>query len=96
MAKRRLARTTPSGKEKRRAKSRWTTWAVVGGLAVAIGVVIAVVAFQSGSKVGPGASGTAHVGSPAPDFTLRLFNGESITLSSLKGKPVLLNFWASG
>jgi len=55
-----------------------------------------VVAFQSGSKVGPGASGTAHVGSPAPDFTLRLFNGESITLSSLKGKPVLLNFWASG
>jgi cytochrome c biogenesis protein CcmG, thiol:disulfide interchange protein DsbE len=92
MAKRRLAKT-PSGKEKRKAKSRWTTWAVLGGLAVAIGVVIAVVVIQ---REGPPRKEAAHVGSPAPDFTLRLFNGESITLSSLKGKPVLLNFWASG
>jgi cytochrome oxidase Cu insertion factor (SCO1/SenC/PrrC family) len=92
MAKRRLARTTPSGKEKRRAKSRWTTWAVVGGLAVAIGAVIAVVVIQ---REGPSKGGVARVGQPAPDFTLRLFNGESITLSSLKGKPVLVNFWGS-
>jgi peroxiredoxin len=38
---------------------------------------------------------TARVGQPAPDFTLRLLNGESITLSSLKGRPVLINFWHS-
>ncbi len=32
---------------------------------------------------------------PAPDFTLRDMNGNTITLSSLKGKVVLLNFWAT-
>lgn len=94
MGKRKLART-PSGKEKRQAKSKWTTWAVVGGLAVVIAALIAVVTIQSRSKATPGASGTARVGRPAPDFTLRLFNGQSITLSSLEGKPVLVNFWHS-
>ena len=92
MAKRKLARATPSAKDKRKAKSRWTTWAVVGGLVVVIGALIAVLSMQDGGK-GPG--GKARVGSTAPDFTLRLLNGESVTLSSLKGKPVLLNFWAS-
>jgi cytochrome c biogenesis protein CcmG/thiol:disulfide interchange protein DsbE len=33
---------------------------------------------------------------PAPDFTRPLLQGEgSITLSDLRGHPVLLNFWAS-
>ena len=35
------------------------------------------------------------VGIPAPEFTLKLFNGEQLKLSELKGKAVLLNFWAS-
>ncbi len=42
-----------------------------------------------------GASGAARVNRPAGDFTLPLFNGGEITLSSLKGKPVVINFWAS-
>lgn len=29
------------------------------------------------------------------DFTLQLLNGDNITLSSLKGKVVILNFWAT-
>lgn len=33
-------------------------------------------------------------GNPAPDFELTNLAGESITLSSLQGRPVLLNFWA--
>ncbi|MFA7179452.1 MAG: TlpA disulfide reductase family protein [Dehalococcoidales bacterium] len=33
-------------------------------------------------------------GNPAPDFELPLLDGESIALSSLQGRPVLLNFWA--
>jgi cytochrome c biogenesis protein CcmG/thiol:disulfide interchange protein DsbE len=32
---------------------------------------------------------------PAPDFTLQTFDGQMITLAALKGKPVVLNFWAS-
>ena len=35
------------------------------------------------------------VGRPAPDFTLPLFSGGTLSLHSLKGKPVVLNFWAS-
>jgi cytochrome c biogenesis protein CcmG/thiol:disulfide interchange protein DsbE len=31
----------------------------------------------------------------APDFTLRDADGKELTLSSLKGKVVLLNFWAT-
>ena len=31
----------------------------------------------------------------APDFTLPTLAGDSVTLSSLKGRPVFLNFWAS-
>ena len=32
---------------------------------------------------------------PAPDFTLHLLDGGSITLGDLKGKVVLIDFWAS-
>lgn len=32
---------------------------------------------------------------PAPDFTVYDKDGNEMTLSSLKGKPVVLNFWAS-
>ncbi len=31
----------------------------------------------------------------APDFTVETFNGESLTLSDLRGQVVVLNFWAS-
>ena len=35
-------------------------------------------------------------GKPAPDFTLkRLDTGAPVKLSDLKGKPIVLNFWAS-
>jgi len=32
---------------------------------------------------------------PAPDFVLKDINGKSFSLSSFKGKIVLLNFWAT-
>lgn len=35
------------------------------------------------------------VGGPAPDFTLQLFDGGEVTLSELRGKVVVINFWAS-
>ena len=37
----------------------------------------------------------AAVGNAAPDFQLQNLDGQSITLSDLKGKPVLINFWAT-
>ena len=35
------------------------------------------------------------LGEPAPNFQLRDLNGQLVTLSDLRGKVVLLNFWAT-
>jgi peroxiredoxin len=35
------------------------------------------------------------VGAKAPDFELKTLTGETIKLSNLKGKRVMLNFWAT-
>lgn len=37
-------------------------------------------------------SSTASLGSPAPDFTLAQVGGGEVTLSALRGKPVVLVF----
>ena len=42
-----------------------------------------------------GLSGITMVNRPAPDFTLTTFEGNKISLGDLKGKPVVINFWAS-
>jgi len=42
-----------------------------------------------------GSEPTAAVSNAAPDFQLQNLNGQSITLSDFKGKPVLINFWAT-
>ena len=52
-------------------------------------------------RVPPGAATGAlppapAIGHPAPDFTLATIDGgESLTLSNLRGQPVVMNFWAS-
>ena len=35
------------------------------------------------------------VGRPAPDLTIRAMDGSSVRLADLRGRPVVLNFWAS-
>ena len=36
-----------------------------------------------------------HKGDKAPDFTVEMVDGSKITLSELKGKVVVVNFWAT-
>ena len=36
-----------------------------------------------------------NAGAAAADFTLKDMSGKDVSLSSFKGKPVLLNFWAT-
>ena len=46
-----------------------------------------------------GVNSVGHLGrltpGPAPDFDLTLFDGGHLSLTSLRGSPVVLNFWAS-
>lgn len=63
---------------------RTITWIVVLGLLV-------LVAIQLRSST----EGTVQIGDEVPDFTLYTFEGDPITLSELRGKVVVINFWAS-
>lgn len=40
-------------------------------------------------------NGGPRVGDTAPDFTLKTLDGKTVSLSDYRGKPVVLNFWAS-
>jgi len=65
-------------------------------------VVVAVVAaamlylgFHMARRSGPGEALGIRKSGPAPDFTLESLDGKSVRLSDLRGKAVLLNFWAT-
>ena len=68
------------------------------GLIVALLLVVAGNAAPFG-YAGIGASvvqrGVVRPGEPAPNFQLRDMNGRVVALSDLRGKVVLLNFWAT-
>lgn len=50
---------------------------------------------RGGAQPTQGMAVAASEGFLAPDFTLQLADGSSLTLSDLRGKAVILNFWAS-
>ncbi len=68
-----------------RARQRWwVRWGV--DLAVFAVLMAAVMAWQTRHLAGSG--------TPAPDFALRTLSGEPLRLADLRGKPVVLVFWA--
>jgi len=61
-------------------------------------VVVAVVVFVLFAGLGkdPAIIDSPLIGKPAPPFALKAVgSGETIDLESLRGKPVILNFWAT-
>lgn len=83
---------------------------VLGALAAAAVAVVAVTVWviagddpaptpeanvQTSTVPGLDAKSGLEVGDVAPDFTLPGLNGGTVTLSSFRGTPVVLNFWAS-
>ena len=51
--------------------------------------------YQSESEVGVGIERGTEINKPAPEFELVSLSGEKVSLSSLKGKLVIMNFWAT-
>jgi len=50
--------------------------------------------FDSGNPT-PAPHGPVQAGKPAPNFTLTDIDGHRVSLAQLKGKPVLISFWAT-
>jgi thiol-disulfide isomerase/thioredoxin len=73
-----------------------------GGRNPGVLVIVAVIAagmlyfgLHAARRSGSGPQQRVGYDTPAPDFTLESLDGRSVTLSSLRGKAVLLNFWAT-
>ena len=66
----------------------------VVGLVLALGV-IGFLLTQANTKNEPTANSSLETREPAPNFTLALLGGKSFQFSNHKGKPVLINFFAS-
>src|SRR4030042_3302314 len=58
-------------------------------LALILISLVVITGCASGGSEGP------KTGSRAPDFKLMSLDGQTVSLSGFKGKPVLLNFWAT-
>lgn len=59
-------------------------WILFVGLLTVIGIQLA-----------KGQSGGINIDEPAPDFVLTTFEGNDISFHSLRGKVIVMNFWAS-
>ncbi len=73
----------------------------LAGMIVLVSALIALLIFwtpeASAQTAQPSVESTTIVkeGAQAPDFTVEMFDGTKVTLSELKGKVVLVNFWAT-
>ena len=69
--------------------AKWMTWALI------LGMFWTVVSRVSPDQSQAQAGSVPKEGFAAPDFTLSLLDGGEISLSELRGKVVLVNFWTS-
>jgi peroxiredoxin len=91
--------------EQKKYKKRGSTSSLLLILLVLVALVVAIVAWPVESSAKSPVAGNVqddlesttlvHAGDKAPDFTVEMLDGRSVTLSELQGKPVLLIFWAT-
>ncbi len=79
-------------------KSNRSIVGILLGLSIAlclfVGMIFLLISFVTGKTIS-NAESPLQVGKAAPDFSLLSLNGQEISLEELRGKPILLNFWAS-
>ena len=68
---------------------------IIGAIVIVIGVVVVALGAQSSSELIKPPPRTVQDLGPAPDFTVDILDGDRKTLKDYRGKPVVLNFWAS-
>ena len=78
-------------------KSNKSLWLMLALIVVIVAVIFLLPAGETPKEAETQTDSTTLVkaGDTAPDFTVELFDGSQVTLSSLRGKVVLLNFWAT-
>ncbi|MCX6056131.1 MAG: TlpA disulfide reductase family protein [Chloroflexi bacterium] len=64
-------------------------------LFLGIGIVLVGLLLVMGFSLDRSDETPLAIGKMAPDFSIRSFDGKNYTLSALRGKVVLVNFWAS-
>jgi cytochrome c biogenesis protein CcmG/thiol:disulfide interchange protein DsbE len=62
---------------------------------IALVTTLAIAGFVAIARPGPGGSGGIAKGQPVPDIHGTALDGSPIDLASLRGHPVVVNFWAS-
>lgn len=66
-------------------------WPLLAGTLLLV-ILFTIGVAQQGTR---GTVAGALINKPAPDFTLTTYDGEPVRLSTLRGHPVVINFWAS-
>ena len=79
-------------------KSNTSLWIMLALIALIIAVMLLLPSCGNNPRKAvpeEEAATRVQVGDKAPDFTVEMFDGSRVALSDLRGKVVLLNFWAT-
>lgn len=81
-------------------KSNKSLWVMLVLIAAIIAVILLLPSCgnrnaKKGAETNAESTTLVKSGDTAPDFTVEMVDGSSVTLGDLKGKVVLLNFWAT-
>ncbi len=81
----------------RRKKQKWTLPALLIAILIVLAIILLLPSYAATDKENDEIHATTLVkqGDEAPDFTVEMFHGKPVTLSSLRGKVVLVTFWAT-